>query len=352
MLACITGQEACVRALLGVGACVNAKWQYLRPIQWAAQHKHEAIVQLCAAYGGNADEAVPLGRGRHAVLTDATTNRLLPAPASTTARPRRRAGKALLGSVNAALSEHQLVHKWAGCCWANHTRQREASLLAQLIDERAVHGAGKGPLATRHPGLKQLEALLARYLELPARALLPADVVRTFAIHPGVRFANGGQAAADPGVAGGEAAGDGAITQSQRRTASPTILAGLFQNGEPTAGQPFAEHQQYAAIKHPPDTFYLEYFAALCLTFSCTHEGVRHELCLVRYLYPDMYHRMPQEALVPLLTEFVYTKRDLFEVLPISALRWRAPLFRPPRLHSRDEPHKFLLLCEDVYVFF
>ena len=62
-----------------------------------------------------------------------------------------------------------------------------------------------------------------------------------------------------------------------------------------------------------------------------------------------MAHKLPAEALVPYFTRFVFTKKDAYAMFPVGSLRWRAPLFRPPRFHPHDPPYKFVVLCNDLY---
>ena len=68
-----------------------------------------------------------------------------------------------------------------------------------------------------------------------------------------------------------------------------------------------------------------------------------------RFLYPDSKHVLPAEALVPYHTQFCFTKKDHYGIFPVGSLRWRAPLFRPPRFNAGDPPYEFVILCEDIY---
>ena len=328
VLACLHGRDACTQVLLEGGARVDSKWAHLRPIQWAQVRKHTSCARVCESFGANPHEAVPAGRGE--ALRRESSNRLLPAPLSVGAR-RRTARPAAAEKVSQAKRVASSPATWTGHRWANAGGRHADSLLAQLLQERTEHGPGKGPLCQLYPGLEHLSVQLKAYcMQMQGRQQLSPELIASFALRPGVAFEStkgGGQGEADRGKA------DGGGPSEAR--------ASLFASGD--------AEQCYVEVDHqPPDTLYKRYFAALSLCFRCEIAGEVHELCLLRYLYPDIVHNLPAEAAIPLYTKFVFTKRAHYIVVPVASLMGHARLYRPPRFRPDDPPYSFLLLCDDV----
>ena len=87
---------------------------------------------------------------------------------------------------------------------------------------------------------------------------------------------------------------------------------------------------------------------ALGPAFECVHEGTKHQLCFVSYLWPkDVFTREGDG--VPLVTQYEFLARRTYEVLPISAVLYRAPLVRPPPLRPAPNARELYVLIEDIY---
>jgi hypothetical protein len=108
-------------------------------------------------------------------------------------------------------------------------------------------------------------------------------------------------------------------------------------------------------MTHPEENaanaFYKAYFGQLLLCLRVTHEGVDHELCFLKHLFPHMKHttKLPEEDAVPYFTEYVFPPRPTYEVLDVGNVKHRAALFRPPSLLLADGKHAAYILAPDIY---
>ena len=103
--------------------------------------------------------------------------------------------------------------------------------------------------------------------------------------------------------------------------------------------------RHYVDINHDQH-YYKHYFAELLLCFEVTHEGRTHQCVMVEYLWPDG----GGDDGVPLATKYSRTKAKRYEVLDVSSVLYRAPLFTPPPLWVVPGEAPYLVLNYDIYI--
>ena len=211
VLSCINGHAECTEALLAAGAKLDAKWQYLTPIQWAHVKSRGACEAACNQRGGVVG-TLPAGRG---VTTDPNRNRLLPPPAEAPRRRRKamsvKAAAPIVGggsdtpigqgsaeggggpneneggggaAVAAAGMAPDVAQAWSGREWVQH------SLLTVLLDKRS-DDARRGELLKQYKCLANLDICLRKCLYrecdvVPAR--LHSETIRSVSLRPALRL--------------------------------------------------------------------------------------------------------------------------------------------------------------------
>ena len=294
VLACMQGRTECADALLSEGALVASRWQGLQPVQWAKLNGHEEAVSLCTDFGGELYR-LPFGAGR--VDTNPYgRNRLRPVP-STSARGARLqiASKAAKHTSKA----ERRAAAWQGLPWVR------ASLL-QAVQQKQESD----------PELKMLATALRSCLEI---AKLTREVVSSFSIRPGIRLRRDRN---DPKLA-----------------ASKTVDASIF--GRPDAAPHFVE------VDHR-DPMYKHFFGHLLLTFQCVHLGQVHELCYIKYVWPDDCRYDG----TPFVTRYSFVSKNMYEVLDVSSVLRRVPLMAPPLLEPLQNGvcvSPYFILNDDIY---
>ena len=85
------------------------------------------------------------------------------------------------------------------------------------------------------------------------------------------------------------------------------------------------------------DSMYETYFGELLLRFTCKYAGRVHELCFLRWLYPD--DDTPFDAIggykeEPMVTRYRFLARSKYEVVGVNAIMHRAPLMVCMHAHA------------------
>ena len=106
--------------------------------------------------------------------------------------------------------------------------------------------------------------------------------------------------------------------------------------------------KHFVALDHK-DPGYRYFFGELMLCFTCVHEGVVHECCLVSYLWPrDVFTR--EKDGVPLETKYEFMRTKTYEVVSAASVLFRAPLVTPPPFEELGPRARvYYVLNDDVY---